>query len=226
MSLIEEQIADERGDLSRAEHSHSESSRAHTRRRRLAIWIPVFGTLLALLALLGWGLLRQQEGTPGVITNDGPSAVAVLTRPASDFTLPLYEEFDGQAEFRLADYRGKVVVVNFWASWCLPCREEAPALEQAWRAVGGQDVVFVGINTWDSERNALDYLQEFGITFPNAIDKRGKTAVEYGMMGIPETYFLTPDGMVSHKIIGAVNQSALMQGIADARQASGGAVAP
>lgn len=189
--------------------------------RNPLVWIPVFLALFALLGLLAWGLIRdQQGGTSSFSTNDGPAAVAVLSRPASEFSGPLYTPFDGAADFRLSDYRGKVVVVNFWASWCPPCREEAPLLEQSWRKYQNDDVIFIGIDIWDTEQDAKAYIAEFGITYPNLIDKRGSIAVEYGVTGIPETYFITPDGMINRKVIGAISRSLLEQNIADARQSS------
>ena len=187
--------------------------------RNLLVWIPVFLALVALLGLLGWGLFRERTGASSFSTNDGPAAVAVLSRPAADFSGRLYEPFQGSAEFALADHRGKVVVINFWASWCPPCRDEAPVLEAAWRRYKGQDVVFLGIDIWDTEADARAYMREFGITFPNLEDRRGRIAVEYGVTGIPETYFVTPDGMISRKIIGAVTDALLVQGIEEAWQA-------
>jgi len=186
--------------------------------RRLLVWAPVFIALIALLGLLGWGMWRQQAGSPGVITNDGPATVAVLSRPASEFTLPLYDPFNGMTEFRLNDYRGQTVVLNFWASWCPPCRDEAPVLEAVWRQYQDQDVLFVGIDIWDTERDARAYMREFNITFPNVIDNRGKVAVEYGLTGVPETYFITPDGTISRKVIGAISQAVLEESIAEAHQ--------
>ena len=185
------------------------------------VWIPVFLALFALLGLLAWGLIRdQQAGTSSFSTNDGPAAVAVLGRPASDFSGALYAPFNGKSEFNLSDYQGKVVVVNFWASWCPPCREEAPILEQTWRKYQDDNVVFIGVDIWDTEQDAQAYIDEFGITFPNLIDKRGSIAVEYGVTGIPETFFITPDGMINRKVIGAISLSLLEQNIADARQGS------
>jgi cytochrome c biogenesis protein CcmG/thiol:disulfide interchange protein DsbE len=190
--------------------------------RKILVWVPVFAAMFALLGLLAWGLVRDQNGPSSLSTNDGPAAVAVLSRPATDFTLPLYDPFNGQSDFRLSDYRGQVVVINFWASWCPPCREEAPVLEQMWRNYQGQDVVFVGVDIWDTEQDARAYMQEFGISFPNAVDNRGKIAVEYGVTGIPETYFITPDGMISRKVIGAITADILAQNIAEARTAGEG----
>jgi len=198
--------------------SEQEAEAAQDGLRRMLVWIPVFVALIALMGLLGWGMWRQQTGSPGVITNDGPATVAVMSRPAGDFTQALYDPFNGQTEFRLSDYRGQTVVLNFWASWCPPCRDEAPVLEYVWRQYQDQDVVFVGIDIWDTERDARAYIREFNITFPNVIDSRGKVAVEYGLTGVPETYFITPDGMISRKVIGAISQAVLEESIAEARQ--------
>ncbi|MCB0080229.1 MAG: TlpA family protein disulfide reductase [Caldilineaceae bacterium] len=188
--------------------------------RRLLVWLPVFVALVALLGLLGWGMWRQQTGSPGVITNDGPATVAVMSRPAGDFTMPLYDPFNNETEFQLSNYRGQTVVLNFWASWCPPCREEAPVLEAVWRQYQDQDVIFVGVDIWDTERDARAYMREFNITFPNVIDNRGTVAVEYGLTGVPETYFITPDGMISRKVIGAISQAVLEESIAEARQST------
>lgn len=182
---------------------------------RWLLWGPIFLGVVALLGLLGWGMWRQQAGSPGVITNDGPALVAMMNRPASDFQMALYEPFNGKPDFRLSDYQGKTVVINFWASWCPPCIEEAEVLEQAWRIHQSQDVVFVGVNIWDSEEDAGMFLQRFGITYPNIIDERGKVAVQYGMTGLPETYFIQPDGMISRKIIGAVSLDAIAEALSE-----------
>jgi cytochrome c biogenesis protein CcmG/thiol:disulfide interchange protein DsbE len=187
--------------------------------RRVLVWAPVFLAMLALLGLLGWGLVRQQGGVSSFGTNDGPFAVETLQKPASDFGGLLYDPFRGQSEVHLSDFRGEVVVVNFWASWCPPCRDEAPILEQTWRKYQDQGVVFLGVDIWDTEQDARAYMDEFDITFPNLIDERGRIAVEYGLTGVPETYFITPDGMISRRVIGAINRTTLEQNIEDAMTA-------
>lgn len=102
-----------------------------------------------------------------------------------------------------------------------PCREEAPILEQTWRKYKDQGVVFIGIDIWDTGADARAYLREFDITYPNLIDERGRIAVDYGVTGITETFFITPDGMISRKVIGAINRTTLEQSIQEAPAADG-----
>jgi len=141
-----------------------------------------------------------------VILNPGTanSVEPVALRPgkvATDFSLNLYSGGD----FRLSEQRGKVVLVNFWASWCPPCREEAPVLEHAWRAFKDRGVVFVGVDIWDAEEHARAFLDEFDITYPNGPDPNGETAIEYGVTGVPETWILNREGRLVRRWVGALN---------------------
>jgi cytochrome c biogenesis protein CcmG/thiol:disulfide interchange protein DsbE len=114
--------------------------------------------------------------------------------------LPL---FDGGV-LRLDQLRGKVVLLNFWASWCVPCREEARDLEAAWHTYKTQDVIFIGVNIQDKEPDARAFLDEFGITYPNGIDHGSKIAIDYGVYGVPETFFIDRNGRITYKHIGAL----------------------
>jgi cytochrome c biogenesis protein CcmG/thiol:disulfide interchange protein DsbE len=152
--------------------------------------------MIALLALMIWGIGRRAAGTVG--------SAPVATRPAPGFVLPL---FDG-GKLDLGTTRGKPVVINFWASWCIPCEEEAAVLEQASRAYQDR-VVFVGINVQDTEPLARDFLRRFGVTYPNGRDASGAVAVEYGMSGVPETYFVDRDGRLARKWQGAIDEARL-----------------
>ncbi len=95
-----------------------------------------------------------------------------------------------------------MVFLNFWASWCPPCRAEARTLEAAWRAYRDRDVVFVGINIQDQESNARAFLEEFGITYPNGIDRGSRIAIDYGLWGVPETFIIDRTGRITYKHIG------------------------
>lgn len=121
-------------------------------------------------------------------------------RSAHDFALPA---LDG-GTIRLSDLRGKVVFLNFWASWCPPCRAEARTLEAAWRKYREQGAVFVGVNIQDKEESARAFLEEFGITYPNGIDRGARIAIEYGVWGLPETFFIDRDGRITYKHVGSL----------------------
>ena len=119
---------------------------------------------------------------------------------APDFT---FTTFEGET-ISLADLQGKGVVVNFWASWCDPCREEATLLEQAWRREQGNGIVFIGLDYLDQEPAAKAYLEEFDVTYPNGPDLQSRAARRYGIKGVPETYFITPEGQIVQTVIGPV----------------------
>lgn len=136
-----------------------------------------FTVLSAFLALLGWGLIQAQRGQ-------------VKAGMAPDFTI---NTFDGQ-QVTLKSLRGKVVVINFWASWCQTCRLEAAYLERTWRKYKDRDVVFIGIDYVDTEKNALAYIKEYDITYPNGPDLGTRISQAYRIQGVPETFFVARNG--------------------------------
>ncbi len=154
--------------------------------RWLAVLVPAAG----LVGLLAYGFRTDPRDIPSPL----------LGRAASPFSLIL---FDGRP-FTLAEHTGHVVLVNFWASWCIPCQEEAPVLEAAWRVYRASGVVFVGVNIQDSEPAAREFLRAFGITYPNGPDPGGRIAIDYGVYGIPETFFITANGRIAYKQVGAI----------------------
>ena len=152
---------------------------------------------------------RRQLGSADRPTGHQPfasgnsPAQASYPAPSFDFTL-----FDGN-QLALSDLRGKAVVLNFWASWCPPCKEEARDLEQAWESYQDRGVVFVGVDIQDTEEDALAFIKEYGITYPNGQDTSGDIAARYGITGVPETFFITKDGKVNRHWIGAINERQL-----------------
>jgi cytochrome c biogenesis protein CcmG, thiol:disulfide interchange protein DsbE len=160
-----------------------------------------------LLAVLGLGLAaaRDERSPDGVPVNRQGAAIDLRPRPARPFTLRLF----GGGEFRLSDQRGKPTLVNFWASWCAPCREEAPALESVHRAYGGRGLALVGFDLWDNEDDARAFLAEVGATYPNGVEADGGTAVEYGVRGIPETFAIERDGRLVRRWIGPFTEAQL-----------------
>ena len=154
--------------------------------------------LTALLVLVGVGLIRTQEG---------PVSAG---QKAPDFILTT---FDGQ-EIALSDLEGKVVVLNFWASWCKPCESEAADLEAAWRSHQSRDdIVFLGVDYVDTEPEARQYLEKFDITYPNGPDLRTSISQAYRIRGVPETYIIGKDGILTHTQIGPFNSLAQIQSI-------------
>src|SRR5258706_16371895 len=144
------------------------------RARRLRWWqVAVFVTVMVLLALVAW-----QMG------HNGPLAAAQVGagQTAPVFTL---QTFDGQT-VRLADLHGKVVLVNFWASWCIPCAQEAPDLENVWRQYKDRGVVFVGVDYVYTENEARTFLNHFNISYPNGPDLGTRISQAYGILALPQ----------------------------------------
>ena len=149
--------------------------------------------VVAFLLLLSYGLLSGPESSP---LSEGR---------APDFSLRL---FDG-SQLSLSSLHDRVIVVNFWSSWCEPCRKEAPVLEKVWQEYQGQGVVFIGIAYKDTESKARAFLDEFDITYPNALDPGNRVARAYRVQGVPETFFIK-DGEIASLYIGPLTKDQLV----------------
>jgi cytochrome c biogenesis protein CcmG/thiol:disulfide interchange protein DsbE len=147
----------------------------------------IFIVVIGIILFFAFGLRRTAEVQPG-------------TGPAPTFTL---NTFDGQ-KIDLASLRGKVVVINFWASWCIPCRDEAALLEKTWKQYKDRGVVFLGVDWVDPEPDAKAYLKEFGITYPNGPDLGTAIGPMYRIKGVPETYFVGKDGNLYGNSLGPI----------------------
>jgi len=167
--------------------------------RRLAIIAFIIGPILALLA---FGFTRDAR----YITSP------LIAKFATPFTITL---FDGR-KLTLDDLRGKAVFLNFWASWCPPCRAEARDLEAAWQKLKDKNMVFLGIALQDTDQNALEFLKEFNVTYLNGKDEAGKIAVDYGTWGIPESFFIDPQGRITYKHVGAIRAALVMAKLEEA----------
>ncbi len=162
---------------------------------RLRWLIPV--SALPVIAILVYGFRVDPRNIPSPL----------VERPAPMFALP---RLDNGQTVALADLKGQVVVVNFWASWCYPaCYEEAPVLEAGWRRWKERGVVFVGVNMQDTDDKAREFMARFSYTFPNVAERDGRTAIDYGVYGVPETFFVDRQGRIAKKIVGAVKPEAL-----------------
>lgn len=162
--------------------------RAPVRWGRLLVWTAVVG----LLSLFGWKMWQS-------------GLAQVSSGPAPDFTLTTFDE----QTLRLSDLRGQVVVINFWASWCVPCRQEAPVLEATWREYRDRGVVFIGVDYLDTEIEARKYMAEFDLTYPNGPDVGTRIATAYRIKGVPETFFVDTTGQLRGVFIGPTTETEL-----------------
>lgn len=159
----------------------------------------VFGVVVVFIGFLAWGLFSRNQTQP-------------TSGPAPEFTLTLYDGYHGnagQSPIKLSDLRGQVVLINFWASWCIPCADEAADLEAAYRLYQDRGVVFLGIDWLDNEADARNYLKKFDITFANGPDLQTKIGPTYRISGVPETYVLDKQGNVRFTKISPVSTAEL-----------------
>ena len=180
-------VMDVANEARRVSEAAPDVARTPAPRSRLLFWGPA-AAVAGLLALVTVSVLRPAQDNP----------LQTLNRPAPDFTLPLY----GGGALHLAALRGKTVMINFWWSGCVPCQDEAPLLERQWRAWKDKGVVFIGIDEIDDPRSAAprDFLRRYDITYPNVWDT-SYIAIDYGTTGQPESFFITPRGVITTKYV-------------------------
>jgi cytochrome c biogenesis protein CcmG/thiol:disulfide interchange protein DsbE len=160
--------------------------------------------VLAAVGLLAFGLLSK-----------GSSGVA-LGEVAPARTMPVLE---GEGERSLDDYRGQWVLVNFWASWCIPCREEAPELEQFQRQHRGEDFTVLGVDTRDLSGDGREFVEKYGLSYPQLRDGNGDAAKDFGTTGVPENFLIDPRGKVQLLLPGPVTGEYLRDNVAPMLQA-------
>ncbi len=169
--------------------------------------VMIWSGLLGLLLILGIGLVRAQQGT-----------VQRGDRIPGDLMLTLYQgyEYNGQSQVSLGALRGKVVLINFWASWCKPCEQEAAELQQAWEYYQPTgEVVFLGVDYVDTEPDARIYLKKFNITYPNGPDLGTRFAQRFRIKGVPETYIIDRQGVVQYVKVGPFQSAEEIQMVVD-----------
>jgi cytochrome c biogenesis protein CcmG/thiol:disulfide interchange protein DsbE len=166
-------------------------------------WVAVASVVtfvLGFASVLAFGFSRDPRDLPSTLVG----------RRAPGFTLM---EMATGHRISLGDFRGQVVVLNFWASWCAACREEHPGFVYAWNRYRDRGVVFLGIVFQDTPQSARQYMEEMGGDWPSLLDPRSRTAIDYGVYGVAETFFIAPDGTVAHKVVGAMSYVELVRWI-------------
>ncbi|HTK07543.1 MAG TPA: TlpA disulfide reductase family protein [Ktedonobacteraceae bacterium] len=196
-------------------------SRNRSHKRNVTTFVVICLLNLTLLALIWTLLLTPAQNQPSLAvttrstSNLGDINSPLIGKPAPDFTLPVLSTDTSLSHIHLADLKGKPVVLNFWASWCAPCNDEAPLLQKAWPHQKAQGVVFIGIDAPENTSNALKFLQKYTISYSNVQDTmRSTTAIDYDVAGLPETIFIDRNGMVMAKWASPLNQQGLQQEMA------------
>ncbi len=167
--------------------------RKNKRRRRILIFCVVSLLNVGLLTLLLTQLL-----TPAPKSESDP----LVGHPAPNFSLAMLRPHSRQSTLLFSNFKGKPVVLNFWASWCDPCKEEAPLLESSWKQVQaqGKDVVFLGIDFQDLNNAGISFLKLNSITYPTVLDADGSVAIKYGVTSLPQTIFINRNGTVMSRV--------------------------
>jgi len=160
-------------------------------RAKLVGQVAAVAIVAAMLGLLGWKVLKGGEDASNV------------GEPAPVFTL---DALAGDGQLSLAQYRGKPLVVNFFASWCLPCKDEAPILQKTWEEHRGSGLVVLGVDARDFRQDGRRFVDRHGLTYPVAFDGKGSTLGRWGLTGFPETYFVARDGTIAaEKVVGGID---------------------
>ena len=176
------------------------------RRVKLILQAAAVLVVVLLVALLGWKVAEQEQGR-GL---DAALERGERPRPPE----LVFETLDGEDEIRLGDYRGQALVLNFWASWCEPCKDEAPLLEETWQRYRDEGLVVIGIDAQDFRTDAQRFVDRYGLTYPIAFDGHGSSLGRFGNTGFPETWFVGRDGrLVGEHIVGPFDREQLEENV-------------
>ncbi len=177
--------------------------RKNRSKRRILIFCVVSLLNVGLLAFL---LIQLLTPAPKSSVSD-----PLIGHPAPGFSLAMLGPSNGKSALSLSDFQGKSVVLNFWASWCAPCKDELPLLESTWKQMQaqGKDIVFLGIDFQETRGTASSFLQQNGITYPAVLDANGSVSLKYGITSLPDTIFIDRNGTVKSKVLQQLTAQAL-----------------
>ncbi len=164
----------------------------------------IVGIVASVILILGVSLTMNPNQSPDALTGKKAAGFKVAWIQGKELLASANDSF-----VTLDDFKGRPVVLNFWASWCVSCRQEAHLLEEFWKMNRSNDVVFVGIAIHDTITNASDFARAFGKTYYLGLDEDGKAAIDYGVTGVPETFFIDRQGIIRHKKAGPVDAQTL-----------------
>jgi len=191
--------------MMQAHHEHSGSALARQRRPLwllLVLNVALAATLVSALSLLRWYLDRGQTAEPAL-----SSQAIRVGSPVPDFTLP---GLDG-SDIRLSDYRGRIVLVNFWASWCSPCRAEMPEIEHVYRTYRDAGFLAIGVNQLEPAPQVRAFIEEHQLTWIFALDQDGAVSQRWGVFGIPQSYLIDREGNIVKSWLGVLSRQELEQ---------------
>jgi cytochrome c biogenesis protein CcmG/thiol:disulfide interchange protein DsbE len=182
-------------EISAGELSNLASPTPWRARRWLLLTVVV--AVAALLGLLFWGMLRGPSSTVG--------GAVPLNKPAPNFTVTT---IDGR-QLSINELRGKTVVLNIWASWCVPCRDEAGELNRSYALYKDRNVVFVGIAWNDNDGEVRKFIEQYRVPYDIALDAEGRIAIDLGITGVPETFLIDAEGRLTQKWVGPITSAQL-----------------
>ncbi|MCX6118970.1 MAG: TlpA disulfide reductase family protein [Proteobacteria bacterium] len=180
------------------------NSQEKKKRKHLIVSTAIIGSALILIGIL----------VKGLTLNPSHVASTLINKPAQDFSTEILQgaswiQQSDSKLIKLSDLRGKPIVLNFWASWCVSCREEARYFEEFWQRYRESGVYVVGIAIQDTQEAALDFAKTYGKTYPLSMDVSGKASLDYGVYGVPETFFIDRSGVIRHKEAGPMSVALL-----------------